>query len=128
MYSKRRQPRKQKKSRSGLRKTQRGGMIGKLIERASSGIDDAKAAVSGTVSSARADLQTHQELPSRVDGLQATVAELQKQVADLKDNTATNFKKVLYLLRFSSQTDDYNNTLDNFKQRIVNQLKTITIM
>jgi polyhydroxyalkanoate synthesis regulator phasin len=74
MYSKRRQPRKQTKSRSGRRKTQRGG---RFIN------------VSDAVSTVRADLQTRQELPSRVDGLQATVDELQKQVADLKDNTAT---------------------------------------
>lgn len=105
MYSKRRQPRKQKKSRSGLRKTQRGGIFGKGRESLISTLDGARDAfrnttdaLSGAVSSARADLDTHQELPSRVDGLQATVAELQKRldaIEPMLNNLNADFKMLL---------------------------------
>jgi vacuolar-type H+-ATPase subunit I/STV1 len=87
-------------------------------------VDTRVSNVKDKVNDMRDDLQTHQELPSRVDGLQVKVTALQQQVADL----TTNFNKVLSALKMSSQTDDYNKSLDDFKQRLANQVKTITIM
>ena len=98
MDSKRRQPRKQKKSRSGLRKTQRGG---------------------GPLDKLRDNLQAQQELPSRVDGLQAKVYELQakfdelqQQVNYLKENTTTK----------TEQQNIFNGIIE-----VLENLKTVTL-
>jgi hypothetical protein len=59
-------------------------MFGKLGESVISRIDGTREAVSGAVSSARDGLETHKELPLRVDGLQVTVDGLQVTVDGLQ--------------------------------------------
>ena len=135
MYSKRRQPRKQKKSRSALRKTQRGGMFGKLGESVISRIDGTREAVSGAVSSARDGLETHKELPLRVDGLQVTVDGLQVTVDELQkrldaiepmlNNLNIDFKMLLdvFTTNFNSTQPPANYNV--FKENMSKQMRNI---
>lgn len=80
------------------------------------------------VSSARDDLETHKELPSRVDGLQVTVDELQKRLDTIEpmlNNLNIDFKMLLdvFTTNFNSTQPPAN--YDVFKENMSKQMRNI---
>ena len=68
----------------------------------------------------------------QITALEEKVTVLEQKVTALEQKTTpkinllnTNFNKVLSALKMSSQTDDYNKSLDQFKTRLANQVKPI---